>query len=150
MDFQVKKFEALSGKEVYDICRLRSEVFVLEQKILCEEELDGKDFDCVHIFLYKQAEMVAYCRVVPFLHTDYGTPTIGRVAVKASHRKEGLAEGMMRIAIQVVEKEWGFSQIILSAQAYVTSLYTRLGFEIVSDTYQEAGISHVKMKWEKK
>lgn len=150
MNFQVKKFHALSGKEVYDICRLRAEVFVLEQAIICEEELDGKDFDCIHVFLYEQEEMVAYCRIVPEFHTHYGTPTIGRVVVKATHRKKGLAEKMMRVAMQVLQDELGSDKIVLSAQAYVSSLYAHLGFVTVSDIYEEAGIPHVKMKWEKK
>lgn len=46
-----KNFSDLTGKEVYDICRLRSSVFVLEQKIVCEEELDGKDEVCRHLLV---------------------------------------------------------------------------------------------------
>ena len=64
----IRSFKELSPKEVYQMCRLRSEVFVLEQKICCEEELDGLDYDCMHAYIKNDAdEMIAYAR---FLSRD--------------------------------------------------------------------------------
>ena len=63
--WKIKKFDELTLKQLYEITRCRCEVFIQEQKIICEEELDGLDDKCIHVFLEENERVVAYCRIVP-------------------------------------------------------------------------------------
>ena len=147
MEYCIKNFSDLTGKEVYDICRLRSSVFVLEQKIVCEEELDGKDEVCRHLLVKAGDELLAYCRLVPKSHSGYNAATIGRVVVRKENRHQGLAMQMMKQAIKDIQETWQEKRIILSAQEYIVLLYAKLGFTVISEVYMEAGIAHVKMEY---
>ena len=78
---------------------------------------------------------------------SYNDASIGRVLVLKEYRGKGLAKEMMLKAIEVIQKEYGVNEITLSAQSYIKDLYKNVGFKEVSEEYEEAGISHVKMKF---
>ena len=61
MQWQQKTFDQLTTLELYQILRLRSEVFVVEQKCIYQD-IDNKDFSAIHLFLTENYEIVAYCR----------------------------------------------------------------------------------------
>lgn len=140
----IKKFDELSLNELYEIARSRCEVFVQEQKITCEEELDGLDNKCIHVFLEEDKRIAAYCRIVPS-GINYENISIGRVLVIEDHRKKGLAQEMLNIAITYIKETLLDDKIILSSQLYVKELYESVGFVVYSEIYNEAGIPHVKM-----
>lgn len=142
--WKVKKFNELSLKQLYEIARSRCEVFIQEQKITCEEELDGLDDKCIHVFLEEKERISAYCRIVP-KDINYENISIGRVLVLNEYRRKGIAQEMLNVAVKYINENFEGEKIVLSAQVYAKKLYSSVGFIEGSDEYEEAGIPHVKM-----
>ncbi len=142
--WEIKKFNELSLNQLYEISRSRCEVFIREQKIISEEELDGLDDKCIHIFLEEDEKVVAYCRIVP-KGINYENISIGRVLVLKQFRRKGIAQEMMNIASEYIKSNFHENKIILSSQLYARALYESVGFIAESDVYEEAGIPHIKM-----
>ena len=84
MQWQQKTFDQLTTLELYQILRLRSEVFVVEQKCIYQD-IDNKDFSAIHLFLTENNEIVAYCRLLP-QGVSAPEAAIGRIIVAPSHR----------------------------------------------------------------
>ncbi len=131
-------FAELTPLEVYALCRLRVDVFVVEQE--CPyPELDGRDTEpsTVHLWLESDGEVAATIRVLD----DGPTRAIGRVATGAGFRGRGLAARLMREGIASCE---GFP-ITLGAQAHLQGWYEQFGFRLSGPGYVEDGIPHVPM-----
>ena len=131
-------FAELSPFEVYALCRLRVDVFVVEQE--CPyPELDGRDTEprTVHLWLESGGEVAATIRVLD----DGATRAIGRVATATGFRGQGLAARLMREGIALCE---GFP-ITLGAQAHLQGWYEQFGFRLSGPGYVEDGIPHVPM-----
>ncbi|MDO8952558.1 MAG: GNAT family N-acetyltransferase [Draconibacterium sp.] len=143
MKFEFKSFDKLSTNELYDILRLRSEIFVVEQNCVYND-LDGLDKVAVHQFLRKDVEIIAYSRLLK-PGTRFSEYSIGRVVVKQSERGIGLGKEMMEAAKRYIVNEWGANKIKISAQQYLQQFYESLGFEIVTEMYLEDGIPHFGM-----
>ncbi|MGL4772379.1 MAG: GNAT family N-acetyltransferase [Clostridium sp.] len=149
--FKVAKLNELSQEEVYDMCKARYEVFVCEQKITSENDFDDKDKECLHLLAIEvdgeeNRRIVGYCRLLP-AGMSYDEASIGRVLVMKELRGSGIAQEMMKIAINQIKESFCENKITLSAQSYIKGLYLSVGFKQVSDEYDEAGIPHVKMKY---
>ena len=142
--WEIKKFDELSLKQLYEIARSRHKVFIEEQKIICEEELDGLDDKCIHVFLEEEEKVVAYCRIVP-KGINYENISIGRVLVLKEFRRKGIAQEMLNKSIEYIKANFQENKIILSSQLYAKELYESVGFIVGSDIYNEAEIPHVKM-----
>lgn len=141
--WHTKAFDELTVNELYDIMRLRTDVFVVEQN--CPyPELDGKDKKCLHIFATKLDQVVACARIVP-PGVSYPEISIGRVAVHADHRKDGYGRVLMQHAIDKIAEEFGEQAIQIGAQGYLKKFYGSFGFESSSEEYMEDGIPHVDM-----
>ncbi len=139
----VKTFDELTNKELYDLLRLRSEVFVLEQDCIYED-IDGKDQMALHVVGTKKGEVVAYTRI--FKSGDYtDEASIGRVVVKRDQRKLGYGKDIMKNAIHAVHEHFNERVIHVSAQMYLERFYHDLGFNQVGDGYLEDGIPHIGM-----
>ena len=100
--WNIKEFNELSLKQLYEITRSRCEVFIKEQKIICEEELDGLDDKCIHMFLEDNERVVAYCRIVP-KGINYDNISIGRVLVLEKYRRRGIAQEMLDAAVEYIK-----------------------------------------------
>lgn len=138
-----KKFTELSIDELYQILRLRSEVFVVEQDCVYQD-IDNKDQKALHLFFTANNKVVAYTRLFDAgLYFD--TASIGRVIVKESHRKDGLGHDLMQQSIQTIKNEFKTSKITVSAQTYLKKFYESHGFIKTSEEYLEDGIPHIKM-----
>lgn len=145
MKLYIEKFDELTKEDLYRIMQERFEVFVCEQKITCENELDGKDKDCIHIYAKDGDKIAAYLRILPKGIGYEDAPGIGRVLVNKEYRRYGLGKVILKAAIKYIKENFDDKKIKLSAQLYVKSLYESVGFSVVSDVYNEAGIPHVKM-----
>ncbi|MGR9047714.1 GNAT family N-acetyltransferase [Halobacillus faecis] len=146
MEWVQKTFAELSKQELYEILQTRVEVFVVEQE--CPyPEVDGRDEDSLHIWMEKEGEMVAYCRIVP---PDEGEKyhSIGRVLVKKEDRGSGYARRVMDRAIEVLKKDYKVNYIWLHGQEHLRHFYGSFGFKEVSEVYLEDGIPHVDMLME--
>ena len=143
MEIQIKTFDDLSVMELYDLLKLRSEVFVVQQECIYLD-IDGKDQKALHVLGILEGKIAAYSRI--FRAGDYFmSPSIGRVVVAKSHRKKGYAKIMMKAAMEHIFNNLKEGKIELSAQTYLSRFYTELGFKIVGEAYLEDGIPHRKM-----
>ena len=112
-----------------------------------EQDFDDKDKVCHHIMLKENERVVAYCRIVP-KGVGYDYISVGRVLVLSSHRRKGIAQEMMKVALEFIKNNLDEKTVVLSAQLYAKGLYESVGFKVISDVYDEVNIPHVKMKVE--
>jgi ElaA protein len=143
--WELKSFGALSPGELYEIVRLRQDVFVVEQKC-AYADADGLDAGATHLFAVDKAErVVAYARLfAPGLRRDEAV--IGRVVTAASVRRSGIGRELMQRAIDALTALHGPVAIWLGAQKYVERLYASFGFVRDGDDYDEDGIPHLPMR----
>ena len=139
----IKNFQDLSNTEIYQILRLRSEVFVVEQECIYQD-IDNKDKKAVHIFLKEKNEIIAYSRV--FKEKEYfENPSIGRVVVANKRRMYGVGKKIMNISIDYIKQNIKAKSIEISAQKYLKKFYSNLGFTQEGDEYLEDNIPHLRM-----
>lgn len=138
-----KKFENLTSLELYDILRLRYEIFVVEQNCIYND-CDGKDKCSFHLWTTSDDDMIAYCRIVP-PGISYEEPSIGRVVTHPDFRNKKFGNQLMSLAIQIIENLYPTSSIRIGAQSYLKNFYEKFGFEQVSEDYLEDGILHMEM-----
>ena len=122
------------------IKHIRTQVFQKEQKVSPELEFDGLDADAIQFLAYLNGKAVATARI---REIDADTVKIERLAVLPEYRKQGIGKQLMKSALSVSRLDK--SQVIVHAQEYIASLYQQLGFEVVGERFNEAGIAHVKM-----
>lgn len=146
MEWRIKTFSELTLRELYDILRMRSKIFVAEQQCVYID-VDGADLSAWQIFAYDGDRLAASMRVLP-RGVAFETLAMGRVAVAQTFRGRGLAREMMERAISFAQKELGESSVTLSAQLYLTEFYRSLGFSEISEPYDDEGIAHVDMRLE--
>ena len=141
MNLYVKRFDELTTDELYEILRLRVNVFVVEQN--CPyAELDDCDQDALHVWLEDEEGIQAYLRIL-----DRGVKgewvSSGRViAVK---RRAGLGTAVLQAGIEAARERFGAEHIYVEAQCYARSLYEKQGFYPISVEFLEDGIPHIKM-----
>ena len=144
MNTVIKKFSELSTEEIYNILKLRSEVFVVEQNCVYQD-IDEKDQKATHLFIEKNNEIIAYTRI--FKKGDYyeENPSIGRVVVSKKERGKNLGKEIMLNSIEFIKKEFEGRKIELSAQKYLDKFYKDLDFYSEGEDYLEDGIPHQRM-----
>ena len=144
MNTVIKKFSELSTEEIYNILKLRSEVFVVEQNCVYQD-IDEKDKKATHLFIEKNNEIIAYTRI--FKKGDYyeENPSIGRVVVSKKERGKNLGKEIMLNSIEFIKKELEGKKIELSAQKYLEKFYKDLDFYSEGEDYLEDGIPHQRM-----
>lgn len=138
----LKEFGELTLDELFEAVRLRQEVFFLEQHVECED-LDDTDRRSVFLWAVCDGLTVGFLRIIP-PGAVYAEASIGRVAVRRGWRRRGIASRMTAAALDYIGRVWGCG-VRISSQEYVVPMYEKLGFEVVSERYTEAGIPHRKM-----
>ena len=143
--WKCKQFSQLSNDQLYDLLKLRIDIFVVEQQ--CPyPELDEKDrhIDTRHIIAYQDSTPIAYARLLaPGI--SYSDCSIGRFAVDASLRHHGIGSNLMEKCIEQIAILWPEHSIRVSAQEYLKEFYENFGFSKTSDSYLEDGIPHIEM-----
>ena len=140
MKLQVKFFEELTGRELYEIVRSRTEIFLLEQHIICQD-FDGLDYEALHCFLEEDGKVLAYLRAFP---VGEGAAKVGRV-LSVTH---GMGHGtkLMTDSLPHIREKLCAERIVVHAQKTAQSFYEKLGFSVTSPDYLEEGIPHVTME----
>lgn len=141
-----KKFDELTPYELYQILRLRSEIFVVEQNCVYLDA-DNKDQESYHLMGYQGGELVAYTRLLP-PGVSYECASIGRVVTSSSVRGKGIGKLLMDRSISEVFRLFGERRIRIGAQYHLKAFYNSLGFEQSSNIYDEDGIDHIQMDLE--
>jgi ElaA protein len=146
MEWKCLGFNSLTTIDLYQILKLRSEVFVVEQECIYND-LDDLDQQAIHIIGMKEEKLVAYARILPS-GTRFPKVSIGRVVIHPNYRSKGTGTELMNVSIAYAKKQWSPSVISISAQQHLQKFYGTIGFNTVSDMYLEDGIPHVKMELE--
>lgn len=140
-----KAFGELTPNEMYDMLRLRSEVFVVEQNCVFPD-MDDKDQLCHHILFYNEEQvLVATARLVPAGVSYPDMMSIGRIVTSQLVRGTGVGKQLVEMAIQECYRLFGKGPIRIGAQLYAKKFYESFGFEQSSEVYDEDGIDHIKM-----
>ncbi len=142
MEIKIKRFEELTLRELYEIMRIRAEVFIVEQNCPCQE-LDNRDQHSTHLYAVEDGKILSYLRVIDpgVKHPD---SSIGRVLTVKEARGKGLARMLMKEAIKISLAN--SPAIEIEAQAYLRDFYKSLGFVETSGEYILEERLHIDMK----
>ena len=143
IQWSLKPFAALTPEELYQLLRLRSQVFVVEQKCVFLD-LDNKDQQCLHLLGWSNKNITAYARLIPPGHC-YDEASIGRGVTSPDARRQGHGRSLMATAISECTRIYGHQDVRIGAQLYLKEFYASFGFQQVSDTYLEDDIPHIEM-----
>ena len=134
-----------TADELTDCYSIRIIVFVEEQAVPVEEEMDAYDLTATH-FLVKQSESAEVVATARFLDKGDGVGKIGRVAVLIEYRGKGIGALIMS-RVEQYAVEHGFSELILEAQMSAIVFYEKLGYVAEGEVYLDCNIEHrLKMK----
>ncbi|RIJ34072.1 GNAT family N-acetyltransferase [Pontibacter oryzae] len=139
-----KAFAELTPYEMYDMLRLRSEVFVVEQTCVFLD-MDNKDQKCQHLLLYQNDELVATSRLVPPGLSYPDAMSIGRIVTSMAVRGKGAGKFLVDFSIQECYRLYGSGPIKIGAQLYAKGFYEAFGFVQSGPVYDEDGIDHIEM-----
>lgn len=129
----VGSWEALAGS----VTPIRFRVFVEEQGVPAEMELDEFDAVSCHVVALADGKPVGTGRLLPDGH-------IGRMAVLACWRGRGVGTALLEALILEASHQ-GMTWLALSAQTHALDFYTRFGFKPEGEVYDEAGLPHQAM-----
>ncbi|WP_339673576.1 GNAT family N-acetyltransferase [Dasania marina] len=149
-------FAQLNTEQLYELMKLRVDVFVVEQT--CPyNELDNKDRNpgCYHLLGYQESDqegqdgqdgqLAAYSRLLaPGI--SYEHVSIGRIVTSPAHRGNGLGQLLINTAITQCRQLWPHCAIDIGAQLHLSDFYGRFGFKAFSDSYLEDDIPHIDMR----
>ena len=117
---------------------IRFEVFVEEQKVPSEMELDDWDIQCVHAVAFNGDTAIGTGRLLPDGH-------IGRMAVLESARGSGVGSALLMRLMEEAKRR-GHAEAVLSAQTHAAPFYERHGYARSGEEYLDAGIAHIDMR----
>ena len=145
MNWFLRTFDELSLRQLYQLLKLRQEVFVVEQN--CPYlDADGEDEHAEHLFARSEdGNMVAYARLYQ-ANSAQSYSRIGRVLTAQSMRGKGLGRELMQRSIDYLQQRTPNSPIRVGAQVYLLEFYKDFGFKPMGDEYLEDGIPHIDME----
>ena len=120
LEWKTKRFETLSSLELYELLKLRSEVFVVEQNCVYLD-IDGKDEKALHLLGTFEGKIVAYARL--FKPNDYfAEASIGRVVTHPDFRDRKIGHILMREAVESIRIHFGESKAVVDDTQHATVL----------------------------
>ena len=140
-----KTFQELTTDELYELLKIRSEVFVVEQNCVYQD-MDDDDQQSIHLWLTVNHKLVALARVCP-AGTHLKEISIGRVITTV--RGKGYGKQIMLHAIDAAIEHFNAKLIDIEAQEYAKGFYEGVGFKQSSETFLLDGIPHIKMTWKR-
>ena len=131
----------LTVQRLYDILRLRSEIFVVEQNCVYRD-IDDQDLTGTtrHLCWYDGSVLGAYSRIFE----SNGDVRIGRVVVDKKFRG-GMGAKLLEESLKVVHRHFPEKRVVLSAQEHLQGFYGKFGFVAEGEPYDEDGIMHIEM-----
>ncbi|TDG15610.1 GNAT family N-acetyltransferase [Seongchinamella unica] len=141
--WQIAGFGELGNTELYEILKLRQEVFAVEQNCVYQDA-DGLDPQAIHIACWEGETLLAYQRCLP-PGLQQPESALGRIVVAPSARGRNLGRELVRRGIAHNLEQWPAAAIRIHAQAHLERFYNDLGFATDSAPYQLDGIPHLEM-----
>ena len=143
MNWQCSDFDALTPRQLYELLRLRAEVFIVEQACVFQD-IDGLDPGAHHLLAWEGEQLRACARLLaPGVKAP--APVISRVITAPAARGTGLGHELAAQAVAHCERLWPGQGITLFAQAHLQGYYGRAGFVGVGEEFIEDGIPHREM-----
>jgi ElaA protein len=142
MRWELRRFDELDSTKLYELLRLRAEVFVVEQNCVYQD-CDGHDPHCRHLLGWEGETLAAYLRIVP-AGRKYDEASIGRVVTNPAFRGRALGRSLVAEALRNLDEQKA-GALRISAQAYLERFYESFGFVSQGEGYLEDGIPHVEM-----
>ena len=133
-----------NNKDILSCLNLRRTVFIEEQNVPENEEVDGDDPDCDHILLTVSDIPVGAARLK--YYNDF--IKVQRVCVLKNYRGQGIGSKIINFIIRHVEKNDIRSSVRLGSQIHALEFYKRLGFIEFGEEYLDAGILHKDMEFQ--
>ena len=127
------------GVEEASLRAIRFEVFVDEQSVPPEIEMDDRDPHCIHLLAAIDDEVVGTARI-----DIEQAGKVGRLAVLAKHRGRGIGRDLMERCHELAARH-DLSEVWCNAQVAAVPFYLSLGYRIAGELFEEAGISHRRM-----
>ncbi len=143
LTLHIKTFSELTAAELYQLLRVRSDVFVVEQDCVYQD-MDNDDQAALHLWLTEGDRLVALCRVCP-AGTHMEEVSIGRVITTV--RGQGYGRRIMLAGIEAAREHFGAERIDIEAQEYARGFYEQVGFRQSSESFILDGIPHIRMTW---
>lgn len=137
MEIQTKSWKEAE----IDAFLVRREVFVKEQGVPVELEIDELDPSATHVLALQEGEFIGTGRLVIL---GDGQAQIGRMAVLAQFRNQSVGTQILGRLIDLAKLQ-GIQKLILHSQVAAIPFYEKLGFKVEGPTYDEAGIPHRNM-----
>jgi ElaA protein len=148
LEWQWKSYAQLSTNELYEIIKFRQQVFIVEHNCIYND-IDDVDKLAWHLIGWnvddpKSPTLCTYLRVIG-PGVKCAEVAIGRVLSARQYRGSGMGLAIMTKAIAIIEKEFPYQSIRISAQQYLPHFYAKFDFVRVSEPYDEDGIPHIEM-----
>jgi ElaA protein len=141
-------FGQLSTYVLYDILKLRQDIFIVEQKVYYED-IDNIDLHSKHLIGTINGEIIATLRLLPVDLFAKGYLSFGRVVVKKEFRRNKIGHLMMHNLLNYLKQNDIPHPIKISAQHYLVKFYRYYGFEVIGKPYIEDLVKHIAMIKEK-
>ena len=141
MELVIKHFSELTTEELYEILKIRIDVFVVEQNSPYRD-IDDKDKDAYHLYLKDEDGIAAYLRALA-AGISFEEPSLGRIV--ATRRGKGYGKEIVCAGIKFVRQKFSADKIKIEAQTYAKGFYEKLGFRQCSEEFVEDGIPHILM-----
>ncbi|KKI93676.1 acetyltransferase [Bacillus sp. SA1-12] len=132
--------QVTTKEQLEDAFSVRRTVFVDEQQVPEEEEIDQFEDESTHVVLYDNGEPIGAARI----RVLDGIGKLERICVLSSSRKKGAGK-LLVLKLEEIAAAQGVTKLKLNAQTHAIPFYERLGYETVSDVFMDAGIPHVTM-----
>jgi ElaA protein len=139
-----RRFDELSATALYEMLRFRQQIFVVEQRSPYPD-LDGFDQSAHHLLLAADGSLSGYLRLMPPADRE-AVVRIGRVAVAAGWRRQGLGRRLMTEALSLCRERYASHAIGLSAQCHLVGFYRSFGFAEIGAPFDDGGIPHIEMR----
>lgn len=140
----LQEFSELTNSDLYELLKLRSAIFVVEQNCVFPD-MDDKDYSSYHLCGWNNEKLVAYTRLLP-PGLAYENCSIGRVVTAASVRRQGIGKILMKKSIEACQQLFSSQDIEIGAQLYLEQFYGSFQFIREGEVYLEDGIDHIHMR----
>lgn len=133
--------QVINDEMLQDCFKVRKEVFVHEQGVPLEHEIDHYEDSCIHLIGYDNDNPFATLRLRPI---DEQTAKIERVAILKSYRGQGKGQKLMN-TLEKIAQQLTYTTLILNAQIQAQDFYKSLNYQSQGKVFLEEGIKHIKM-----
>jgi predicted GNAT family N-acyltransferase len=138
---KIKIRKVRNKSELNKAFKIRTTVFVEEQNVPLDLEIDGLDTEAEHFIFYLKDKPIGCAR----LRTDKDFAKLERIAIIIEYRCKGYGKQLTNFLIDYC-KQKKYKEIRLHSQTNVLDFYKKLGFKPVGKNFFEAGIEHIEMR----